>query len=175
MKKALSIVCVLLIIAAFVLQFTPYWSFGDKDYTIAGLVWTPEEKPYKQLQKDIKAEFEKDYTEEELKTKEVKAEIKEKTYLMSFVRGPIVIEALSLLSVLFFVLGLFNKRDSWLPKVLALGVGVFGVITYATGIILKLGASWGLHLALYVVILIVAALVFVPWPAPKKKAVELEL
>ncbi len=169
MKRILSIVCLVLIVAAFVLQLTPYWTYDGQSFSVGDMVWLPDEKVNKPLQKGIKAEFESQYTAEELKTPEVKAEIKEKTYVMGLARGLVVAQVVGLLAVvLFFVM----KKKSVFPGILMFISGIFGAVTFLTNDMLKLGSTQGLIAALYIVITVVAVLVLVPWNVFKKKAVE---
>ncbi len=169
MKRILSIVCLVLIVAALVLQFTPYWSYDGQDFSVGDMVWLPDEKVNKPLHKGIEAEFKAEYTAEELKTTEVKAELKQKTYVMGLARGLVVAQVAGALAVVFYFV---MKKKSAVPGILMLLSGVFGAVTFLTNDMLKLGSTQMLISILYILITVVAVAALIPWTAFKKKAAK---
>lgn len=127
-----NIVCALLMLAVLALQFAPYWHYGEAGEMSASIgqyVWFPTD--YKDLDSHIAQQVGGDYS------------------INQMVLTPIVLLVLSAAGA---VLGLMKpgaKATAIVPTVCSLA-GVWG---YLTSPALKLGSTWGGHLAVCVLLL----------------------
>ncbi len=134
MRKAINIICILLIIAAFVVQLTPYWSFDGKEVSMGGLTWLPTD--HADLQSHLSQQTGEQFD------------------INSFVLGPILVEILCILAVVFFAW----KPHSLLSGCINTATGAVGVITYLTNSPLRYGMHWGGHLALHIAIVVLGGI-----------------
>ena len=127
---ALLIICVILMIASFVLQCVPFWNFGEVEASINGLIWRPR----------VHEELQTIFSQETGGTFDLNA----------LVLYP-VLQTVSALVGAVICLFLLNRPISAL---LPICCGVFGMLAYLTNPVLQMGNLWGLHLAVSILLLI---------------------
>lgn len=128
--RVMNIVCALLALALIVLQFIPYWHFGEGEAaSISGYIWMPSD--HNDLAK---------YFEESLG---------EKVDINNELGTPILVLVLGLAAA-----GLCCwKPQGMLPSLCGAAQGLAGVVGYLSSPVLRLGSLWGLHLALSIALL----------------------
>lgn len=125
-----NLLCALLMTILLVLQFTPFWQYGEagESVSISGYVWFPSD--HKALETWL-------------------GEQVEGFNLNSFVGTPILILALSTLGA---VLCLIKPDRRW-TAVLPIACGAAGTICYLSNAALKLGMGWTWHLLICILLL----------------------
>ena len=138
--SVLNFACALLMVVLLVCQFTlPFWVDSDGETaTIQGYLWLCEEDEYKQLGRDFRSEFGKDYRNE--------------IWPMPFL--------CLLLGLIGSGLILFQSKN-FLVSALPIACGVIGTLGYMNKPIYQIGNLQVLHLALCVVITVVGVVAFV--------------
>lgn len=139
-KKAAKIccfICVALMLMLLVLQFVPYWNYGDDSASIAGYVWMPHE--HKALTKEFRAEFGSDYE------------------VRQMVLMPVTVLVTSVLGMIFCIRDAGKGRAFLLPMVSG-AMAVYGFMAVA---VFRLGTSHILQTVVSVVLLVVSILGFV--------------
>lgn len=128
-SAVLMLTSALLMAILLVLQFTPFWQYGEagESCSISGYVWFPSDQ--KQLESWITAQAE-DHD------------------LNSFVGMPILVLVLSAVGA---VLCLIKPDSGWTP-VLPAACGVAGLIAYLGSAALRLGTGWTWHLLICIVL-----------------------
>ena len=138
--SALNIACAVLMLVLLVFQFAlPFWVDSDGETaTIQGYLWLCEEDMYKQLSKDFKKEFGKDYRAD--------------------------IWPMPLLCVLLGLIGniviLFYHKN-FLVSALPIACGIIGTLGYVTKPIYQIGNLQVLHLVPCILMMVVGLAAFV--------------
>lgn len=137
---ACMLVCALLLMILFILQFTPFWQYGEagESCSISSYVWFPSDQ--KELESWLGAQAE-DHD------------------LNSFVGMPILTLVLSAAGA---VLCLIKPDNGW-TALLPTACGLFGAIGYLTTPALKLGMGWTWHLLLCIALLVLGVFGLVQW------------
>ena len=147
--KILNYVSALLLIVLLVLQFTPYWSFGEGakagEASVSQYIWLPSD--YKTLTKELEKTFD-DYS------------------INNIIVPPIVVLVAGAVGIVLSIL-MAGKAVPCILPVLAGGVGLWGWLTMP---VFKLGASWGIQVALMAVVLVVGIASIVTLFMKKKTA-----
>jgi len=155
MSKKLNItkichwVSAVLLIVLLVLQFTPYWSFGEGDKageaSVSQYIWLPSD--YKTLTKELEKTFD-DYS------------------INDIILPPILVLVLGAVGVVLGVL-MAGKPLAGIIPTLCGAAGLWGWLTMP---VLKMGATWGIQVALMAVILVVGVVSLVTMIQKKKAA-----
>lgn len=130
----ISVLCALAALALVVLQFIPYWHFGEgASASVNGYIWMPSD--HSDLTK---------YFEEALD---------EKVDINNEIGTPILMLVLGVATI-----GLCCwKPKGPLPSLCGAAQGLTGVIGYLRSPVLRLGSLWGLQLGLSVAVLVLGA------------------
>lgn len=125
-----NVICAVLMAILLVLQFTPFWHYGEagENCSIGSYVWFPND--HNDLEKWLGTQA-------------------EGHDLNSFVGMPILILALSALGAVMC----FIKPDSGWTALFPTACGVTGMIGYLTNEALKLGVGWIWHLLICIALL----------------------
>ena len=125
------VACAVLMTVLLVLQFTPFWHYGEagESCSISGYVWFPSDQ--KALETWLGAQA-------------------EGHDLNSFVGMPILVLLLSAVGAVICPV----KPEHVLTPVLPAACGLAGTIAYLTTPALKLGAGWTWHLLICMVLLV---------------------
>lgn len=133
--KGISILLLVLMLGLLVLQFVPYWSFGeDASGSIGGYIWLPSS--HKGVNNALKAEFGKDYR------------------INQYLVAPIALLVSAAVGIVFSILKCGKIGSFLLPLI----CGISGVVTYFTYEPYKLGLNWIIHASLSIVVLAVAVI-----------------
>ena len=151
MKKSLTgkaslinIVCAVLLILLLVLQFTPFWHYGDEEPQSASIqefVWFPSDN--KALSTYIEDQLGVDFAVDEM------------------VVMPVVVLVSGLAGAIVCILKSRASAAAILPAI----AGLSGVIGYLSTPALQLGSLWILHLAVCVVLLVLSLVLLISWIA----------
>lgn len=128
-----NVVCAVLLIILLVLQFLPFWQFGENlesSASIQGYTWFPGE--YSALDKHIAAQTDADYV------------------INSILFPPIAMLLLAAAGVVFC---LFMPKRLW-SSFCAIACGAVGVWGYLTKAPFKLGVNWQLHVVICVALVL---------------------
>lgn len=144
MKKNLgrivNILCVVLLIGVLVTQFLPFWSYEAKDETVTvsidGYVWFPED--HKELTKDF-------------------GEILQITEKKKIQPNLVIEAALLFVACVVSIIFLVAKSGHKFTAVLPLITGILGIKQYLGNYLFQIGQNWQLHLAVCIVLAVVAA------------------
>lgn len=140
--RIINILCVVLLIGVLVTQFLPFWSYTDKEdaevtVSIDGYVWFPED--HKNLTKDFGEIL----------------QIEEKKQIQpNLVYESALLFVACVVSIIFLVV----KSGSKFTAVLPLITGILGMKQYLGNYLYQIGQNWQLHLAVCIVLTVVAAL-----------------
>lgn len=129
--KYFSFALAVLMLALLVMQFLPFWELESETISMSDYIWTPNEN--------------KSFT------KLIKAELDDKKF------DPVRIVLWPVLTLVLGAAGIvlcFVKKDTLLPYIVAVCCGLTGALTYLTSEIFRWGTTWGLHLAIAVVVLV---------------------
>jgi len=131
----LNILCVVLMVLLLVLQFLPFWSYGEPAETasISDYIWWPED--HKSLEKHMQGQFGKDF------------------HVWEIVGMPCGVLAFGVLGILFCLIKPRNPLCTFLPLACG-GIGLWGYLCKPA---FQLGVNWQLHAALCALIFVVAA------------------
>lgn len=132
LTRICNLICAVLMLALIVCQFMPFWTTsttGD-EISIQEYTWLPHHN--KDLEKDFKANFGKDYG------------------INDVVLMPIVTLVIGALGIGFSIL--FGKKC--VITVCPLLVGIMATINYLTNPAFQAGAIWQLHLVLGIALLV---------------------
>lgn len=134
------LVSALLMVILLVLQFTPFWNYGEagESCSISSYIWFPSD--HKDLESWLGTNA-------------------EGHDLNSFVWLPILVLVLSALGAVFCV----TKPDAGATSLLPAGCGIAGIIAYLTEPALKLGAGWMGHLVICIVLLVLGVYGIAQW------------
>ncbi len=133
-SRICNIICVLLMGVLLVLQFLPFWSYDGMSTSIQSYVWFPTDHAALN------------------------------TYIAGSVGGEYSINSIVLMPILVLVTAVIGivlcitMSDNIFVGLLPLGCGLAGIWGYLTKAALQLGTNWGLHLAVCIGMLAVAAL-----------------
>lgn len=149
--SVMNIVCAVLMLALLVMQFTPFWQYGEDGATasIGGYIWFPTEN----------------------------AEVE--SYLKANVDG-FAIDQLVAVAVLILVLSAAGaalcliKPQMAVTPVVTMACGLLGMYAYLAKPALRLGMHWGLYLALCAGMILLGALVLY-WKMRESKALHAEI
>lgn len=149
--SVVNIVCAVLMLALLVMQFTPFWQYGEEGATasIGSYIWFP--------------------------TKNAEVE----SYLKANVDG-FAIDQLVTVAVLMLVLSAAGaalcliKPQMAITPVVTIACGLVGVYACLAKPALRLGMHWGLHLALCAGMLLLGALALY-WKARESKTLHAEI
>lgn len=135
-----TLVCAVLMIVLLVVQFTPFWHYGEagESCSISSYVWFPSD--HKELETWL---GEQDGAHD----------------LNSFVGMPILILVLSAAGAVICLIKPDKGASALLPAV----CGAAGMIGYLTTPALKLGAGWAWHLLICVALLALGVYGIVQW------------
>ena len=139
--RIINILCVVLLIGVLVTQFLPFWSYTDKEdaevtVSIDGYVWFPDNH------KDLTKEFGKIL------------DIQDKKLIQpNLVYESALLFVVCVISIIFLVLKSGNKIIAALP----LFTGILGMKQYLGNYLYQIGQNWQLHLAVCIVLTVVAA------------------
>lgn len=138
--SVLNFACAVLMLALLVCQFAlPFWVDSDGETaSIQGYLWLCEEDQYKQLSKDLKKEFGKDY----------RADI----WPMAFLCALVGLVGIGLI--------LFQSKN-FLVSALPIACGIIGALGYLQKPIYQIGNLYMLHLVVSVAIAVVGVAAFV--------------
>lgn len=125
-----NVICALLLMILLVMQFTPYWQYGEagESCSIGSYVWFPSD--HKDVETWLNGQIE-DFD------------------LNGFVGMPVLLLALSAVGA---VLCLIKPDKGWTALLPTL-CGAAGTIAYLTDAALKLGSGWAWHLLICIVLL----------------------
>lgn len=127
-------------LALLVCQFVPFWSLGEETVSINGYIWfcTDHENFTSYFQEALNDEV--------------------------FNAGTIV--GVNLITMLACVLGIVfcikNSEDIW-PGLISVICGVVGLFSYIAYPVYRMGAGWGLHVAVCVGMILAAGVSLVRW------------
>lgn len=130
--RLFNFICAALMLMLLVLQFTPFWHYGDPEQTVSiqGYVWLPSN--HGALEKQLQAELEdSSFTVENI------------------IAMPILVMILGVVGIVFCLIKSENAFISLLPAF----AGLIGTWGYLAGAAFHQGRGWGLHLVLCVIIL----------------------
>jgi len=133
-------ICALLMIVLLVMQFTPFWYYGEagESCSISGYVWFPSD------QKDLESWLGTQADGHDLN---------------SFVGMPILVLVLSAVGAVLCLI----KPDKGMISLLPTLCGVVGGIAYLTTPALKLGSGWAWHLLICIALLALGIYSLVQW------------
>lgn len=134
--RACNIISAILLVVLAVYQFLPFWRDGNSTSSIQGIVWLPlhHEDITDYLTKTVDPNF----------------------FLNDVILMPIVVLACAVIGLLMCTIKSDSKWSALIPAICAV-VGIFG---YLTTPIFQMGAFWGMHLAVCIEMLLVAAATF---------------
>ena len=132
-----NLICTVLMVILLVLQFMPFWSYGDQSNSIQGYIWFPTECD--ELEDYFVENVGSDYSVNDV------------------VVMPITTLFATVGTVVLFV---FFKERIFTAIVPAI-CGVVGIYGYLSKPIYQLGAGWGFHVVLCVAITVAAVLAMV--------------
>jgi len=144
----MNCVCAMLMIALIVLQFVPFWTYGEQDdqtASVASYVWFPDR--YKELDKHFQTAVGDTYT----------------------------INQIVLMPVLTLFLGAVGSvlcivwRKSAMTGLLPACCGAVGMWGYLSKAVFRLGAGWQLHLAVCIALVLAGACVLISGLAEGKR------
>lgn len=122
--SVLNVVCAVLMLILLVLQFLPFWSYGDPSVSVSiqEYIWFPGD--HTGLDKELTALVSADYS------------------INDVLLMPILTLVLGAVGIVMCLFKSSNSRISLLPTACGL-VGAFG---YLTGAAFQVGSGWALHL-----------------------------
>ncbi|MBQ8952614.1 MAG: hypothetical protein IJ048_00730 [Clostridia bacterium] len=135
--RLFNFICAALMLILLVLQFTPFWRYGDPEQTasIQGYVWMPSD--HSALEKQLQADLDdSSFTVEHI------------------LAMPILVMILCAVGIVFCLIKSENAFISLLPAF----AGLIGAWGYAAGAAFHQGGNWGLHLALCIIIFALGAI-----------------
>ncbi len=137
---ACMVVSAILMVILLVLQFTPFWHYGEagESCSISGYVWFPSDQ--KALESWLGTQA-------------------ENHDLNSFVGMPILILLLSAVGAVICMI----KPDAGAAPLLPAACGLAGIIGYLTTPALKLGAGWAWHLLICIALLALGVYGLMQW------------
>ena len=129
--KLVHYVCAALLLVLLVMQFTPFWHYGEAGETvsISGYIWFPSDH--------------NDLT----------------SYLQQMVGSDFTIDTILVPCILMLLLSAAGavlcviKPGEWLASLLAVACGLSGVIGFLTCPALRLGSAWAMQLLLCILLL----------------------
>lgn len=138
-------ICALLMIVLLVMQFTPFWHYGEagESCSISGYVWFPSD------QKDLESWLGTQADGHDLN---------------SFVGMPILVLVLSAVGAVLCLI----KPDKGMTTLLPTLCGAVGGIAYLTTPALKLGSGWAWHLLICIALLALGVCSLVQWAKEMK-------
>lgn len=132
-----NIVCAVLMVILLVLQFMPFWTYGEEEAmtsSIQGYIWFPTEKG--DLENYLQAQTSPEFT------------------INDILVMPIVVLVAGAVGVVLCLI----KPDNMLVSLLPAACGLVGIWGYLSKAAFRLGANWQLHLVLCIAILAAAAI-----------------
>lgn len=133
--------CALIILVLLVLMFMPFWNFDGQSVSVNSYIWFPEDHGA------LNSYF--------------TASLGSSVYVNDVAFAPVFT---FVMGAIFVALQAFFRRVPFAP-VGAIVVGLVGMSGYLSSDVLRLGSSWGLHLAVCIIMLVVGVISLLLWIA----------
>lgn len=134
-NKLVNWTCIALMAIMIVLQFMPFWCYGDQETqtaSINGYIWFPND--HKELNHYLKTIAGSDFEVDQI----------------------LLMPIFNLLAGFFGILLCLTKPHTPIIKILPAACGLVGLWGYLTEPVFRLGTNWGIHLLVCAALLIVA-------------------
>lgn len=132
--KMMNFICMALMLVVLILQFVPFWSANGKGISISSYIWFPiDNETNIALGDSFKATF-ADYN----------------------INSIVLVAVGQLVAGVIGVVLSVVKRNNPFIAIAPIICGIFGVWAFIAKPVYRLGTAWGLHLAVDIILLVVA-------------------